>query len=133
MVLLIISLDGAVNEDTLRRGKDFSDINVDWVRMAQSVLRYNVVIVGKFFNRGSWVSEAWRKEHPEEIGDEPDGPPEIIETTEKPREQFHLELDHDSVRAVCVGPLGTPPSHGVRLTSVGRGHRVQQVRTNQPA
>ena len=40
---------------------------VDWVRMAQNVLRYNVVIVGKFFNKGSWVSEAWRKEHPEEF------------------------------------------------------------------
>ena len=49
------------------------DIKVDWVRMAQSVLRYNVVIVGMFFNKGSWVSEAWRKEHPEEFGEEPDG------------------------------------------------------------
>ena len=28
---------------------------VDWVRMAQNVLRYNVVIVGKFFNKGSWA------------------------------------------------------------------------------
>ena len=34
--------------------------------MAQNVLRYNVAIVGKFFNDSSWVSEAWKKEHPEE-------------------------------------------------------------------
>ena len=53
MVPLIISHDGAVHRDTVRRWKDFfKDIKVDWVRMAQSVLRYNVVIVGKFFNRG---------------------------------------------------------------------------------
>ena len=29
--------------------------------MAQNVLRYNVVIVGKFFNKGSWVSDVWRR------------------------------------------------------------------------
>ena len=40
------------------------DIMVHWVRMAQNVQRYNVVIVGRIFNEGSWVSEAWRKEHP---------------------------------------------------------------------
>ena len=45
------------------------------MRMTQSVLSYNVVIVGKFFNKGSWVSEGRRKEHPENIV-EPDGPPE---------------------------------------------------------
>ena len=46
MVPLIISLDGAVRKDTVRRWKNLaSDIKVDWVRMAQSVLRYNVVIV----------------------------------------------------------------------------------------
>ena len=66
MVPLIISHDGAVHRDTVRRWKSFApDIQVDWVRMTQNVLRYNVVIVGKFFNKGSWVSEAWRKEHPE--------------------------------------------------------------------
>ena len=32
--------------------------------MAQNVLRYNVAIVGKFFNKGSWVSEAWKKGAP---------------------------------------------------------------------
>ena len=47
MVPIIISHDGAVHRDTVRRWKDFAaDIKVDWVRMAQSVLRYNVVIVG---------------------------------------------------------------------------------------
>ena len=43
MVPLIIFLDGAVHKDTIRRWKNFaSDVEVDWVRMAQSVLRYNV-------------------------------------------------------------------------------------------
>ena len=52
MVPLIISHDGAVHRDTVRRWKSFApDIKVDWVRMAQNVLRYNVVIVGKFFNK----------------------------------------------------------------------------------
>ena len=51
MVPLIISFDGAVHKDTVRRWKDFvPDIKVDWVRMSQNVLRYNVVIVGKIFN-----------------------------------------------------------------------------------
>ena len=54
MVPLIISHDGAVHKDSVRRWKDFAlDINVDWVRVAQSVRRYNVVIVGKVFNKGS--------------------------------------------------------------------------------
>ena len=57
MVPLILSHDGAVHKDSVRRWKDFApDIKVDWVRMAQNVLRYNVVIVGKFFNKGSWMS-----------------------------------------------------------------------------
>ena len=59
-----------VHNDTLRRLKGFApDIKVDWVRMAQSVLRFNVVIVGKFFNKGSWICEAWKKEvSPRRIG-----------------------------------------------------------------
>ena len=83
LVPLIISHDGAVHRDTVRRWKDFSkDIKVDWVRMAQNVLRYNVVIVGKFFNKGSWVSETWRKENPEEeCDDEREGAPERIPTS----------------------------------------------------
>ena len=56
MVPLIISNDGAVHRDTIRRWKNFApDIKVDWVRMAQNVLFYNVVIVGKFFNKGGLV------------------------------------------------------------------------------
>ena len=51
---LIISNDGAVHRDSVRRWKSFApDINVDWVRMAQNVLRYNVMIVVKSFNKGS--------------------------------------------------------------------------------
>ena len=70
MVPLIISHDGAVHRDTVRRWKSFApDMEVDCVRMAQSILRYNVVIVGKFFNEGSWVSEKWRKDHLEEFDD----------------------------------------------------------------
>ena len=66
MVPLIVSHGGAVHKDTVKRWKNFApDINVDWVRMTQNVLRYNVAIVGKFFNKGSWVSEALRREHAE--------------------------------------------------------------------
>ena len=88
MVPLIISNDGAVHRDTVKRWNDFSkDIKVDWVRMAQNVLRYNVVIVGKFFNKGSWVSETWRKENlEEECDDEREGAPERIPTSEERNE-----------------------------------------------
>ena len=69
--------------------------------MAQSILRYNVVIVGRFFNKGSWVSEAWRREHPEEIEDESERPHERMPTAEERREELHL--DTDLVGVVC-GP-----------------------------
>ena len=130
---LIISHDGAVHKDTVRRWKDIApDIKVDWVRMAQSVLRYNVVIVGRFFNKGSWVSEAWRREHPEEFADEPEGPPERIATAEERRELLHL--DQVSESAVCVRSRGTPPPHGVRLTPAERDDPpFENERTNQPA
>ena len=99
--------------------------------MAQSVLRYNVVIVGKFFNKGSWVSEAWKKEHTEGCENECDGPPERIATAEERRELLHLDQDPEC--AVCVRSSGTPPPHGVRLTSAGRGNPNQQnVRTTLP-
>ena len=68
--------------------------------MAQSVHRYNVVIVGRFFNKGSWVSEAWKKEHQEELEEELEGPPERIESAEERRERQHL--NSDPVSAVCV-------------------------------
>ena len=132
MAPLIISHDGAVHRDTVRRWKNFApDIQVDWVRMAQSVIRYNVVIVGKFFNKGSWVSEAWRKEHPEDCENEYEGPPERIASAEERREKLHLDQGHES--AVCVRSPGTPPPHGVRLTSAGMGTpNLQNVRTNLP-
>ena len=54
MVPLIISHDGAIHKGSVMRWKGFSlDLELSWVRIAQSVLRYNVVIVGKFFNKGS--------------------------------------------------------------------------------
>ena len=58
MVPLIISHDGVVHKDSVRRGKVFAPYQVDWVRMTQKVLKYNVVIVEKFFNKGGWVSDA---------------------------------------------------------------------------
>ena len=116
MVPIIISHDGAVHRDSVRRWKSFApDIKVDWVRIAQSVLRYNVVIVGKFFNRGSWVSEAWRKENPEEFEDEPEGPPERLTTAAERRESLHLEPVSES--NVGVRSPDTPPPHSARLTS----------------
>ena len=53
-VPLIVSHDGAVHMDSVGRRKDFApDIKVDSVRMAQNVLGFTVVIVGKFFNKGA--------------------------------------------------------------------------------
>ena len=75
MVPLIVSHDGQSTMTAVRRWNNFApDIKVDWVRVAQSILRYNVVIVGKFFNKGSWVSEAWRKGRQEEFDNEHEGP-----------------------------------------------------------
>ena len=131
MVPLIISHDGAVHKDTVKRWKNFApDIQVDWVRMAQSVLRYNVAIVGRFFNKGSWASEAWRKQHPEEF-EEADEPPERI----APAEERMERMNHEQVpeNAVCVRPSGTPPPHDFRLTPAGRGNpNSENERTNQP-
>ena len=100
MVPLIISHDGAVHRDSVRRWKDFAtDIQVDWVRMAQNVLRYNVVIVGRFFNKGSWTSEARKKEHPEECKEEPDGAPKELPPPKKEEREFTW---NPLVRAPCV-------------------------------
>lgn len=116
MVPIIMSHDGAVHKDSVKRWKDFaSDIRVDWVRMAQNVLRYNVVIVGSFFNKGSWVSEAWRKEHHEEFSDEQVGPPERIPTANERIQRLNLDLVTEG--SVCVRSSGTPPPHCVGLTS----------------
>ena len=131
MVPLIVSHDQAVHKELPNRRQDFApDVKVDWVRMAQSVLRFNVVIVCMFSNKGSWVSEAWRREHPEELEEEAEGPPERVTTAER-REQ--LGLDHDPLCAVCVRSSGTPLPHGVRLTSAGRGNpNTEDGRTKQP-
>ena len=121
MVPLIISHDGAIHKDTVMRWKSFDkDIKVDWVRMAQSVLRYNVVIVGRFFNKGKWTSEAWRRDHPEEFAGEELGRPERMATAEEKRGLIGLHLVREG--AVCVRPSGTPPPHGVRLTSDKMGN-----------
>ena len=121
LVPIIISHDGTIHNDSVRRRKDFApDIQVDWVWMAQNDLRYNVVIFGRFFNKGSWVSEAWIKNHLEEFEDEPEGPPERIASAAEQREM--LRLDTVPVSAVGVRSLGTPPPHSARLTSAGRGH-----------
>ena len=69
--------------------------------MAQSVLRYNVVIVNKFFNKGSWTSEAWQKGHLEEF-DDPEGQPERIATVDERRGL--LQLNQDLQNAVCAAP-----------------------------
>ena len=45
VVPLNVSHDGSVHKDTVRRWKAFArDIDVDLVRIAQNVLRYNVVM-----------------------------------------------------------------------------------------
>ena len=104
---------------------------VDWVRMAQNVLRYNVAIVGKFLNKSSLVSETRKKKHPEEFEEEPEGPPERIATGAERREM--LRPDTDPVSTVGVRSSGTPPPHSARLTSAGRGNpNLQEERTNQP-
>ena len=91
MVPLIISHDGAVHKDSVRRWKDFApDIKVDLVRMSQNFLRFNLVILGKCFNKGSWVSEAWKKEHTEEMEDEPGSPQERIPNAEERRENIQV-------------------------------------------
>ena len=63
MVPLIISHHGAVHRDAIRRWKNFApDTKVDGVRTSQNVVWYNVVIMGKYFNKGNWVSDEWRIE-----------------------------------------------------------------------
>ena len=95
MVLVIISNDGAVHRDSVKSWKHFaSDIKDDWVRMAWSVLRYNVAIVGKFFNKGGWTSEAWRKDHPE-VFEEVDEPPERMATADERRKSLNPEPRRD--------------------------------------
>ena len=84
MVSLIISHDGAVHKETERGWKSSApEMKAGWVLKEQSVLRDNAVIVGKFFNKCSCVSEAWRKAHHEEWNDEPEGPPARMPTAKE--------------------------------------------------
>ena len=97
--------------------------------MTQSVLRYNVVIVGKFFNKGSWVSEAWRKEHPEEC-DDAEGLPERIPTAEERRER--LKMNQVPEGAVCA-VFGHATSTRRSVDARGKGQPdPDNERTNQP-
>ena len=101
MVPLIVSHDGVVHKDAIKRWKIFApDVMVDWVRIAQNVLRYNVVIVWIFFNNGCWTSDAWRKNHPEDFDDEHEVPPERMTNAEERRERLHIEPS--PVDAVCA-------------------------------
>ena len=101
---------------------------IDWVMIVQSVLRYNVVIAGKFFNKGSWVSDVWRKEHPEEFAEECDVPPERMATSEERKGPLHLDHDH---RGVCAA-FGHATSTWRWPTSAERGNsNLYNARTNQ--
>ena len=92
IVPLIISNDGAIHRDSVRRWKDFApDIKVDWVRMAQNVLRCSVVIIGRFFNNGIWVSDSWKKDNSEEMEDESESPQEKIPNAEEIWERLIIE------------------------------------------
>ena len=107
MVPIIISHDGAVHRESVRRWKNFApDIQVDWVRMAQNVMRYNVVIVGRFFNRGCCISDAWRREHPDDFEEKRESLPERIPTAQEREELLNLEPSPEGV--VCVRSSDTP-------------------------
>ena len=67
--------------------------------MARNVLKFNVVIVGRFFNKGSLVSYVWKKERPKEILDEPEGQPERTPTSEERIDTPNRA--YDSENAVC--------------------------------
>ena len=71
IVPLIISHDGAVHKDTVRRRKDFPRHQGQLGADGTEFLRYNDLIDGKFFNKGSREFEAWRNEPPEAFADEP--------------------------------------------------------------
>ena len=66
------------------------------------MLRYNVIIVGKFFNKDSCASEAWRKDRSEEF-EEPDGHPERVACADEWRLKPRLDLDSESVVCAVVG------------------------------
>ena len=122
-------MTGAVHKDTVRRWKDFApDIQVDLVKMAQNVLRYNVVIVGRFFNKGAGSLK---------YGEE--STQRTVRTNKMaiPRESLYPRREQNTwvwnLSAVCVPSSGTPPPRGVRLMPAGRGNpNEQNEQTNQP-
>ena len=71
--------------------------------------------MASFFNEGSWISEAWRREHPDAAAEEAESPPERIPTTQE--RMARLDLERIPENAMCVRSSGTPPPHDVRLTS----------------
>ena len=82
---------------------DFApDIQVDWVRMAQNVLSYIDVIVWRFFNKGSLVSEGWKNEHQDDFEEERESPPERMLTAEERRGQLNLEPSLDGVVRAAI-------------------------------
>ena len=95
--------------------------------MARSVLRYNAVIVGKFFNKGSWVSEAWRKEHHGHF--EADEPPKSTEAEER---MERLNPEQVPKNAACAVFWHTTFTRSW-FTPAGRGtQNSENERTNKP-
>ena len=117
MVPLVISHVGAVQKDAIKRWKTSLKISTmtgsEWPKMSSDVTSS---LWGSSSTKGSWVSEAWRKEHPEEFEEEQDDPPERIPTADERRELLNVDLVPES--AVCVRSPGTPPPHNVRLKPV---------------
>ena len=72
MVPLVVSHDVAVHKDSVKRWKNFApDIQVDLVRIVQSVLRFNVAIVGRVSTRAAGSpkcgEERSRKQQPRKL------------------------------------------------------------------
>ena len=118
MVPLIVSHEGSIHKDTVRRWKNFApDVMVYWVRITQGVLRFNVVIVGNSSTRGAGSPRRGEKNTRKEFAEQE--PPERMTAAER-REM--LPLDRATESAVSVRSSGTPPQHSARLTSTGRGN-----------
>ena len=77
------------------------DIQVDWVRMAQSVPNFYVLIANLLFDKGSSVSEAWRRDYQDEFDKERKMKDQPIESrVDERRGRQGLELDLEST--VCA-------------------------------
>lgn len=91
---------------------------------------YNVMVVGKNFNKGCLVFETRRRVHTEELVGGPDGVQERIATAEERRRLIHLDRVRDG--AVC-SVFGHATSTRCSADVAGRGNPNQlNVRTNQP-